>query len=359
MNRSVLIAAAIATALALYFAVGTTRAANDTKEESQAPAETETAKVPEAIVTRLSVVAHPIVLELKGQTAPDKVVTVKAGTVGTVVSTPAREGAYVNKGAVLCGLDVEAREANVRQAEAQREAARIDFEAAQSLAKKGLTPANREAAAKAAFDAAEAAVSAAKIELSKTQIRAPFSGVFETRLAEAGDFLNPGAPCGVLVDLSPVLVTVQATEAQAIKLKPGLTATATLANGDTYPATLRYVARTADMRTRTFAIEAALDTGRARVAAGVTSNLRIPLEETDAIKLSPALLTLADNGDVGVRFVDASDTVRFARVDIIDAAEDGVWVTGLPDGARVISAGQEYLAEGLTVKPVDAESEPS
>ena len=105
-------------------------------------------------------------------------------------------------------------------------------------------------------------------------------------------------------------------------------------------------------RTRTFAVEAALDTGQAPVSAGVTADLTIPLEEIDAIKLSPAMLTLADNGDVGVRMVDADDVVRFQQVTIIDDAEDGIWVTGLPTEVRVVSEGQDYLATGLKVEPV-------
>ena len=359
MNRSVIIAAGLTAALALYFVVGTTRAANEPEEDIPVSDRLAQTEAPQAIVTTLRAEPHAVVIDLKGQTAPDKVVTVKAGTIGTVVSTPAQEGQFVKEETVLCGLDVEARQANVQQAEAQRAAAKIDYEAAQSLAAKGLTPANREAAAKAALDAAEAAVSAAKVELSKTQIRAPFSGVFETRLAETGDFLNPGAPCGVLVDLSPVLVTAQITEDQAGWIEPGLTATAKLSTGQEFPAKLRYVARTADSRTRTFAVEAALETGDARVVAGITSDLRIPLASADAIKLTPALLTLADNGDVGVRFVDDTNTVRFAKVTIIDDAENGVWVTGLPAEVRVISTGQEYLSEGLNVSPVKAESQPS
>lgn len=360
MNRSVLIAGGITAALVLYFIVGTMGAAkeNDTAENVR-PITTSAEKLPEATTTMLYAEQHPVVLELKGQTAPDKVVTVKSGTVGTVVSTPAREGQYVKQGALLCGLDVEARQANVKQAEAQREAARIDYEAAQALAKKGLTPANREAAARAALDAAEAGVSSAKIELSKTQIRAPFAGIFETRLAEAGDFLSPGGPCGVLVDFSPVIVTARVTEDQSSDILSGMTATATLASGEEFPATIRYVARTADPQTRTFIVEAALQTGASRVAAGITSNLRIPLASTDATKLSPALLTLADNGDVGVRYVDADDIVRFAQVQIIDNAGDGVWVTGLPGTVKVISTGQEFLSEGIKVEPIDLESGPS
>jgi len=71
------------------------------------------------------------------------------------------------------------------------------------------------------------------------------------------------------------------------------------------------------------------------------------------------LLTLADNGNVGVRYVDENDIVRFAEVTVIDNSEDGVWVKGLPEIVRIISVGQDYLSDGQKVEPIDSEGTPS
>ncbi|HCE24929.1 MAG TPA: hypothetical protein DF282_20815 [Hyphomonas sp.] len=220
------------------------------------------------------------------------------------------------------------------------------------MAEKGLAPANNEASAKAALDAAEASVNAARVELSKTQIRAPFDGIFENRLAEAGDYLSPGQPCGTMVDMDPVIVAVEVAEANAGQLTTGMTGTARLPSGKTYPATLRYVSRTADAGTRTFLIEGELDTGDDPVAAGVTAELFIPMGEVPATLISPGLLTLSDAGELGVRYVDDQNTVQFAPIKVIDETPEGAWVTGLPATVRLISIGQDYLAEGVEVKPV-------
>ena len=48
----------------------------------------------------------------------------------------------------------------------------------------------------------------------------------------------------------------------------------------------------------------------------------------------------------------ASDVVQFAIVQIVDDATDGIWVTGLPDGARLMLSGQDYIREGVRVIPV-------
>ena len=352
MNRSLLIAATILIVLVGYFGVRSlARGSISTAHETPVAAKAEA--VPEAIVMTVTSQPHQLTIEAKGRTEPDKSVTVKAGTTGNVVSTPVAEGNFVKKGTLLCGLDIEARNARLKEAEAQRNAARIDFEAAQALTAKGLAPKNREASAQANLDAAEAAVNTARVELGKTQIRAPFDGIFETRLAEAGDFLAPGAACGVLVDMSPVIVSFEVAETEASSLKVDMPGTATLADGRSFPASLRYVSRTADGATRTFRVEAVLETGDAVVAAGVTASVTIPVGSVEATQISPALLTLSDTGELGVRFVD-NGAVRFASVEVIDENPSGAWVTGLPQTASVIAMGQDYLSEGVKVTTVQS-----
>lgn len=351
MNRSVIIAAAILAVIVVYFGV---RSAFRGSLGSEIPP-VDTAgpvEVTDAIVVTSASQPHALNIGAKGRTAPDKSVTVKSGTAGTVISTPVREGTLVKQGALLCGLDVEARSARVKEAEANRNAAKVDYDAAVSLAAKGLAPANREAAARATLDAAEAAVNSARVELGRTQIRAPFDGVFEQRLAEAGDYLSPGSPCGLLVDMSPVIVAAEVAEAEAGLLKTGMPGSALLADGRTFPAKLRYVARTASAQTRTFQIEAELETGDALVAAGVTATLNVPAGEVPATLIARSLLTLSDAGQLGVRMVTADNTVAFAPIRVIDETPEGAWVTGLPEAATLVAIGQDYLNDGVKVRPV-------
>lgn len=351
MNRSIKIAAAILAVIVLYFGARSLMRGSISSEVVQPEVSSET-PVADVIVVKATSQVHELKITAKGRTAPDKSVTVKSGTSGTVVSTPVREGTYVKRGALLCALDVEARSARVLEAEAARDAARVDFEAAVALAAKGLAPANREASAKAQLDAAEAAVNSAKVELGRTQIRAPFDGVFERRLAEAGDYLGPGSACGLLVDMDPVIVTAEVTDAQAGLLQSGMPATVLLADGRTFPAKLRYIARTASGPTRTFPVEAEIETGDAVVAAGVTATLTVPAGQLPATLIARSLLTLSDTGELGVRHVLADNTVRFAPVRVVDEAPEGAWVTGLPETVTLVAIGQDFLADGVKVKPV-------
>lgn len=358
MPRSVLTAGLIFLLLLAYFGFRTLMreaAPADPVVETRADTAAEAPARPEIIVRPVRAEPHTAFATLKGRTEPERAVTVRAETVGTVTETPAMEGRIVNKGAVLCRLNVDAREVEVKQAEANLASKALEWEAASDLAEKGWTSSTAAASAKADYDAAVAALDAARIELDRTAIRAPFPGVFDERLAEVGDFLSPGSPCGRMLDLSPILVVVDATEAQAGRISVGQQAAITLAGGQSLEGTVRYVARTASETTRTFRVELAVPNPDYQIAAGLTASIRLEMGEAPAVLVSPALLVLHDDGRVGIRYVDEGDTVRFAEVDVVDDAEAGVWVTGLPDGARIMVSGQDYIREGVEVDPVSDE----
>ena len=77
---------------------------------------------------------------------------------------------------------------------------------------------------------------------------------------------------------------------------------------------------------------------RRRASVSVHGDLR-----QEAQHLSPAVLALDDKGGVGVRILDAGNVVHFVSVNIIKDDAKGIWVTGLPDVATLITIGQEQV----------------
>lgn len=106
MNRSIKIAAAILAVIVLYFGARSLMRGSISSEVTP-PAVAGPAPVAEAIVLQATSQIHELKITSKGRTAPDKSVTVKSGTSGTVVSTPVREGTFVKQGTLLCALDIE------------------------------------------------------------------------------------------------------------------------------------------------------------------------------------------------------------------------------------------------------------
>ena len=65
--------------------------------------------------------------------------------------------------------------------------------------------------------------------------------------------------------------------------------------------------------------------------------------------LPSSALTLNDEGKLGVRLVTDEDTAQFNAITLIRDTREGLWVSGLPDDAAVITVGQEYVTDGVAV----------
>jgi multidrug efflux system membrane fusion protein len=99
------------------------------------------------------------------------------------------------------------------------------------------------------------------------------------------------------------------------------------------------------MATRTFRVEIELPNPDAKLRDGVTADIHIPVRQIKAMRISPAILILDDQGKVGVRAV-VDGRVKFFPVQIQTDNPDGMWVTGLPDRVNVITVGQEFVNNG-------------
>lgn len=292
---------------------------------------------------------HPNVLELYGQTQANREVAVKAETSGLVAQVSVREGQRVKRGQTLCRQDLNARAAQVDQAKANLRTIETDLNAARVLAEKGFQSSSRVTAFEAQLDGARAVLKQAEIEADNINIRAPFDGIWERQTAQVGDFLSPGMSCGLLVDMSPLKVNVQLNETQIGKIEIGDSAQIELATGQIVTGEIKFIEAKADPATRTFRVELHVPNSDYRLKAGVTATVRITSGLTSAQQIPSSILTLADSGDVGVRYLDASNIVRFASVKTIDETPNGIWVTGLPDVTRVIVEGQDFVSVGMEV----------
>ena len=298
-------------------------------------------------------IARPVARELVlyGHTEADRRVELAAEIEGRILALPVAKGDTVREGEIVAVIDPRDRAAWVREAEALVRQRERDYEAARRLGAKGFQSENRVAAALALLEEARARLERARFELSRTEIRAPFAGILERREVEVGDYVKPGDPIGVIVDLDPLLVVADLPEARLAGVRPGLPGRARLGDGPPLAGRLRYMAREADVATRTFRLEFAVPNPGLAFAAGRSADLYLELEPVPAHEIASSTLTLADDGRLGVFVVEAENRVRFLPVTIVRSAGGRLWVTGLPERARIVTTGQGFLTEGEIVEP--------
>ncbi len=292
-------------------------------------------------------------LRLQGRTEADRRVTISAETSGTIEELFVERGTTVTEEQVIARLDVDDRQAKVASAQALVVQRETEFEAARRLNAKGYRGDVDLSQAQAALDAAQAELKLANIELERTIVAAPFAGVMFERDVELGDFVDRGDPIAYVVDLSVVTAVGQVSERNLGNIRLGQPAQLRTLTGQLIDGVVSYVGAVADSTTRTFAVEVDVPNGDGTLIEGVTVELNIPMEQLTAHSITPAILTLADDGTLGVRAVDETDHVVFYPVQILQDGLDSVLIGGLPDEVRLITVGQEFVQDGQQVIPID------
>ncbi|MEM6277519.1 MAG: efflux RND transporter periplasmic adaptor subunit [Pseudomonadota bacterium] len=360
-----------------------------------AEAEEATAEDGRIRVVVLDSVAQEIdsAVTLRGRTEASRQVEVRAETTGPVLSDPLRRGAFVEAGQLLCELEPGTREASLaearaRLAEAQAgvptaearvlearaalDEALINDNAASRLSEDGFASETRVAqtragvqaaraatqaaesglaAAQAAIESAAAGVAAAEKEIERLKMTAPFSGLLETDTAEIGSLLQAGSPCATILQLDPMKIVGFVPEASVDRVMLGSRAGARLVSGREVQGEVTFISRQADMTTRTFRVEVTASNTDLTLRDGQTADMLIAAEGTMAHLLPGSALTLNEEGALGVRVADADDITRFMPVRLLRDTTEGVLVSGLPDTARVIVVGQEFVTDGVPVAP--------
>lgn len=254
----------------------------------------------------------------------------------------------LSQGGYASDTRVAATEATVRGAEATLSSAEAGLKSAQS----GLESAAAGIeAARAGIESAQAGIAAAQKEIDRLTISAPFAGLLETDTAERGSLLQPGALCATVLQLDPIILVGFVPETEVDRVTLDAPATATLASGKQVAGKVSFLSRSADEVTRTFRVEVTVENDDLAIRDGQTAEILIAADGASAHLLPQSVLTLNDQGDMGVRLVTEEDTAAFRPVQLLRDTPEGVWLAGLPDNADVIVIGQEYVTDGVRVRP--------
>jgi multidrug efflux system membrane fusion protein len=314
----------------------------------------DTKKLFRVAVTTASVVPHRRRLVLSGRTEADRKVAVFARTGGILTELNVRRGTWVKQGDIIAVLSDEAREAEVEKARAVVTQKRTELEAKRQLIMNGTLPRLQLVELEAQLKAAEAALAAATAEHNRGVVRAPWSGVVQDVAVEVGQaaFSFAGREIATIVAFDPMLAVVEVAERKLAGIKLGDMAEVRLVTGDIARGKVRFVAKTATQTTRTYRVEIEMPNANAAIPDGITVQVSIPMAPMAAARVPRSALTFSSGGDLGVRTVGPDGLVGFAAISVIEDEQTHMWVAGIPDRARVIVQGQDFVREGQKVEAV-------
>jgi multidrug efflux system membrane fusion protein len=301
----------------------------------------------------------PIEVPLRGRTKAKSAVEVVAQTGGIVQTVAVKKGDSVKAGDTLCTLDPGARKLAVDQAQAAVDQAQTAYNSNLELVKKGVAAPNTTLAVEAQLKGAQAQLQNAQLELGRATIKTDVAGVVSDPLANVGSMLGMGQTCATVVELDPMLFVASVPEARIQYARLGLKAAVTTITGDKAEGTVSYIAPTADDATRSFPVEIDLPNADLKLRDGITAEAVVNVGTAPVHVLKQSMLTLDDDGVLGIRTVETGSKVAFHPVTIIRDTRDGVWVTGLPFKINVITVGQEFVQPGQIVDAKTADGEPA
>ena len=347
-SRSKWVATALVLAIVGWMGSGYIIPSDDVEED--APKDTVVKITSVAVITSTSeTVTRNFVAE--GQALPDRKTDLRAEATGQIKEVLVEKGDTVTDGQVIARFDVAQNEADLSRAAQELSRAQREYDNAETLVNRGVATNDRLVDARTALASAQASVTAAQKALDYGEISAPFAGRIEALNLNAGEFVSAGSSVGHVVDNTPLTVTIQVPQQSLRDVKAGQTADVAFITGEEVQGTVVFVGSSADDATRTFLAEITVENADGAVPAGVSAEIRIPIGEVTAHFISPAILSLNTDGALGIKTVDADNTVVFAPIKIETAQTDGIWVSGLPNTASIITIGQGYVNDGDVVNP--------
>ena len=287
---------------------------------------------------------------IQGQTTHNKKIDVKSQTVGNIVNINFNRGDKVNKGMPLIEISKENRIELLESAKELIKLYEIEYSSAKQLIDKGLSSKSKLGLASYNLANAKSQLKNIELDIENTNILSPFDGIVTNKNIEISDYVTPGTILLTIVNLNPIKIQGYLSEFDVNKIKLNTKALVENTNGIKKNGKITFISPSAETSTRTFEIEIEADNSDLTFKSGITTSIIIEGSELLAHKIPPSILTLQDDGTIGVKTLNDKNVVIFYPIQKVKDTIDGMWVSGLPNEVNLIISGQEYVSTGQTIE---------
>lgn len=301
-----------------------------------------TTRVEVAVLEPSAASLHSVI---PGEVKGSRDATLASSQGGPIEKLFVREGQLVRRGQLLILVDEAMYTIRVRQAETRLRSAQRDLDRAKGLGT-ALATAERDRR-QAAVDAAQQELDLAQLQLSRSRIVAPFSGVVSKLHAELGEVASPAAPLVDLVQLDPIHVVMSVPDRDLAALKVGSEVEVRVAALPTaFQGKIKRISPTGDRDTRAFEAEVTVANAKGELKPGMIASVRLDRTVADDVVVIPQDWLVTRLNGVGV-FLDEGGKAHFVKVTPGQVVRDQVILQeGLEKGARLVIKGHRNLADG-------------
>jgi RND family efflux transporter MFP subunit len=229
-------------------------------------------------------------------------------------------------------------------------------------------------ASEAQVQAADAAVTNARLNLEWTRVYSPIDGIAGIAPVQIGDLVTPSTTLTTISQIDPVKVTFPITEREYIRFADVIKehqqagrahdepdVELILADGSTYPRPGRFhvADREVDRQTGTILVQAIFPNPDGLLRPGLYAKVRAATVTARGAILVPQRAVQEIQGVYQVAVVGSEDTVSLRTVKVGQQV-NGLWIIedGLRPGERVVTEGMQNVADGIAVKATADPSTP-
>jgi len=293
----------------------------------------------------------PQVISTVGSLRSDESVTLRPEVAGRIIAIKFEEGQRVSKGQTLVLLDSAVNQAEVQQARTNLDLAKSKYERAVDLAGRNFISGQARDEAKSAYDLAVASLALVEARFSKTEIKAPFSGIIGLRVVSIGDYVKEGADLVNLEAIDPIKVDFRVPETFLRDVKVGQTLQITLdaIPGKSYDGKVIAVNPLLDAAGRSVVVRAQVRNQDTTLRPGMFARIILVTQtKRDALTVPEEALVPQGTDNFLFRVIDGkavrvkveTGQRRDAKVEI---------VTGIEKDDVVVTAGQSRLRDGTPI----------
>jgi len=290
----------------------------------------------------------------------DKRATITARTTGVVRMLLVEEGDRVETGEPLAELENDEQKISFQRASTASDTLMRDFQRTRRLHQDGLVSDEEFETKRRESEDAQHAAALAELELSRTIIKAPFSGIILTRHLDVGATVADGTAVYDLADLEPLYADVSVPERHVVHLSPGQEVRLTADARDlVLPALIERIAPVVDPSTGTVKVTLAVS-GESEVRPGAFVRVDIVTDTHGEALVVPRPALVAEGRRWLLFRLDENDRVKQLevllgyeegeRVEILEVLEPA---DALEPGTPIVVAGAPALTDGALVRVIE------
>jgi multidrug efflux system membrane fusion protein len=298
-------------------------------------------------------------------------VQVTARVAGAIDRVLFSEGGFAAADQVLVEIEteryrlaVESSQATYEKAEASKAEAEAGLKRRETVITQnpGLIPGEevetwRTKVLTAASDVAEkrSALNQAKLNLRDAFVRAPISGIIQTRTVQTGQYVQTGTVLATLVRRDPLLLRFKVPERDAARIKPGQEARFRVREDSReFTAKVVHVAESADDVSRLVDVTANInDPSDRTLRPGSFAEITVPVSSTrEAAVIPVSAVRPSERGFIAFVIEGDKAVERILTLGMKSADGQVEVLSGLKVGEVLVVRGSEALQNGVTVRMI-------